>query len=231
MRSEAGLSAAEVKSAARELGAELCGIASAEAFGAAPRGFSPRDVLPGCASVVVIARPFLRGSLEAATTIPYTDVRNYLTRKMDEASIELSYRLEARGAVSVPVNAIGPCEYDSTTGKFRGIISLKHAAELAGLGYIGRNTLLVTREFGNMLWLGAVLTRAALEADPPSPPSGCAPGCRLCLEACPVAALDGLSIDQRACWEHAFGQKEGGEWRIKCHACRSACPRRLGGGF
>jgi epoxyqueuosine reductase QueG len=219
------LDASEVKAMAFDLGASLCGIASADAFDGAPKGFSPRDVLPGCTSVIVLARPFLRSSLMAATTIPYTDIRNYLTRKIDESSIELAYRLEARGAVTVPINAIGPCEYDTATGRTRGIISLKHAAELAGLGRIGKNTLLITKEYGNMVWLGAVLTRTLLDTDPGTQVPACPPTCRLCLDACPIGALESTLMNQKACWNYAFGEKDGGEWRIKCHRCRSVCPR------
>lgn len=228
MAEPAVLGAVEVKALAKGLGMDLCGIAAAGAFAGAPAGFAPIDVLPDCRSVVVIARRFLRSALGAGSTIPYTDVRNFLTRRMDDASADLAYALEARGTTAVPINSIGPVEYDAASGKYRGIVSLKHAAELAGLGRIGKNTLLVTREYGSMVWLGAVLTTAELEPDGPSRVPACPAACRRCLDACPVGALDGVSMDQSACWGNAFGEKDGGEWRIKCWACRTACPRCLG---
>mgnify|MGYP003588211034 CR=1 FL=1 len=217
-----------VKERAAVLGADLCGVADADGFSGAPEGFHPRDVLPGCRTVVVLAKRFLSSTLSARSTIPYTDVRNRLTRFMDDLSIALCYELEDSGLSAVPVNAIGPTEWDARTGKSRGIISLKHAGELAGLGRIGKNTLLVTPKFGNMVWLGAVITDATLEADRMAPENPCLSECRKCLDACPVHAMDGVSMDQRACWEHAFGPKDGGEWRIKCHTCRSVCPNRFG---
>ena len=107
---------------------------------------------------------------------------------------------------------------------------MKHAAELAGLGRIGRNTLLVNRRFGNMIWLSAVLLGVELEGDPIDEKEICPTGCRACIRICPVGALDsGLSMNQKACWEHAFGSpSQGGEWRIKCFACRSVCSHALG---
>lgn len=222
------LCAAAVKQAARELGADLCGIAPVERFKQAPKGFHPCDVLPDCQSVIVLARRFLNSTLFTASTIPYTDVRNELTRQMDKLAIELAYILESRGVLAVPINAIGPTEWDASTNKSRGIISLKHAGELAGLGKIGKNTLLINKQFGNMIWLSAVVTSLPLEADPLADYDTCSPNCQLCLEACPIQALDGVSMNQRACWEYAFGTHNGGEWRIKCFTCRKVCPHCKG---
>jgi epoxyqueuosine reductase QueG len=147
---------------------------------------------------------------------------------MDRLAIDLAYELESKNVLAIPINAIGPTEWDAKTNKSRGIISLKHAAVLAGLGTIGKNTLLINDQYGNMIWLSAVLTSIELDADPLAPYEACLPNCKICLEACPVKALDGVSMDQKKCWEYAFGPHNGGEWRIKCFACRKACPHCLG---
>ncbi|MFC1974842.1 epoxyqueuosine reductase [Chloroflexota bacterium] len=218
----------DVKRMAIELGADLCGIASVDRFEEAPPGFHPHDVLSECQSVIVLASKFLTSTLYARSTIPYTDVRNEMTRKMDRMAIDLSYKLESKNVLAIPINAIGPTEWDATTNKSRGIISLKHAAVLAGLGKIGKNTLLINNKYGNMIWLSAILTSRELEADPIASYEGCIPNCKICLEVCPVSALDSVSMDQKKCWEYAFGPHNGGEWRIKCFTCRKVCPRCLG---
>ena len=222
------LDAAEVKKLAADLGADLCGIAPVDRFGKAPKGFHPGDVLSGCQSVVVVALRFSHSTLEARTTVPYTVVRNQLSAEVDRLSVRLARQLEESGAVAVPVGAIGPDEYDAATDRFRGIISLKHSAELAGLGRIGKNTLLINDRFGNMIWLGAVITDAKLEADPLAAYEACIEDCSLCRDSCPVGALDGELLDQRRCHEHAFGPLNGGEWRIKCNTCRKICPHCKG---
>ncbi len=216
-----------VKITARKLGADLCGIASVESFVNAPEGFHPRDVLPECKSIIVIARRFLKSTLYASSTIPYTDVRNFLTREMDNLAINLSYNLESKDNRVIPINAIGPTEWDSKTQKKRGIISLKHSAELAGLGKIGKNTLLVNDKYGNMIWLSAVITSDELKPDPVASYDPCRSDCNICLKSCPVKALDGVTIDQKKCWEYAFGTYNGGGWRIKCFLCRKLCPNCL----
>jgi epoxyqueuosine reductase len=147
---------------------------------------------------------------------------------MDKMAIHLSYQLEEKNGLAIPINSIGPTEWDARTNKRRGIISLKHAAELAGLGKIGKNTLLINEKYGNMIWLSAVLVSINLEPDSFADYEGCLSSCTICLDSCPIQALDGVSINQKACWDHAFGTHNGGEWRIKCFACRKVCPYCLG---
>ncbi len=219
---------ADIKSKARELGADLCGIAAADRFSGAPASYRPADVLPGCKSVVIVARRFLTSTLDSSSTIPYTVIRNYLSDEMDRLSIGLSYYLEGVGERSVPTGAIGPTRWEKETKKSMGLISLKHAAVLAGLGKMGRNTLLINERFGNMVWLGGVLTTHEFDPDPLVEYEVCPRGCRVCLDVCPVQAMDGVSIDQRKCWEYAFGADDEGEWRIKCFACRQGCPNKFG---
>lgn len=218
----------ELKKTAAEIGVDLCGIASIDRFNEAPNGFHPCDVLPGCQSVIVLGSRFLNSTLEARSTIPYTIVRNGMTSEMDRLSIKVASWLESSGASAVPVGAIEPGEWDPATDKFRGIISLTHAAVLAGLGKKGKNTLLINDRYGNMIWLSAVLTTAVLEADPLAGYEVCAESCSLCLDTCPINALDGISMDQRCCADYAFGKHNGGDWRIKCFACRKICPNCKG---
>lgn len=206
------------------LGADLCRIAGASQFTEAPAGYHPRDVLPGCQSVIVFAKKFLNATLASPSQIPYTIVRNMLSSRIDQMSIDACLAMEAEGHAALPTGAIGPTETDPRTGRSRNIVSAKHSAALAGMGWIGRNTLLITPEYGNMVWLGVLLTDAPLAPDPPYQGRKCPPGCRLCIEACPVQALATTpEMDQRACWEHAFGEQNGA-WQLRCNRCRAVCP-------
>jgi epoxyqueuosine reductase len=222
------LNSEKVKEIARSLGADLCGIAPVERFGNAPQGYHPLDVMPSCRSVIVIACRFNASTLTASSPSPYTVTRNFCAAKMNHMSVMLADALEAEGAPTLPIGSNYPDDFDARTGRYRGTISHKHAAELAGLGKIGKNTLLVNNQYGNMLWLSSVLTEAELTPDPLADYTACIPSCRLCLDICPVSALDGTTIDQIACRSHAFGERDGGEWRILCYECRKVCPNRLG---
>lgn len=216
----------EVRELLFSLGAELCGIAPVDRFGGAPEGFHPTDVWPDCRSVISFACRVPAAALSCATPVVYTRVRNSLSDKMDAIALNACIALERRGVRAVPVPS-NESVWDKKSGRNRSIVSQKHAAQAAGLGSIGRHSLLITPQLGSMVWLGAVLTDGEWEGDPLTEPV--CTGCSRCVEACPVNALAGETVDQGACWDHAFGDDHGIQrWVISCHACRDACPYLFG---
>lgn len=223
MENENLIKSAKIKKMLYELGADLCGIANIERFDESPQGFHPCDVLPTCKSVIVFARRSLAGAVQCKTTIPYTIVRNVLSAKMDKMAVQFCLDLEDMGVVAVPTGTNGPSEFDIITNRIRGIVSAKHCAAAAGLGRIGKNTLLITPEYGNMVWLSVILTDLALEPDSIIEGNPCAENCNLCREICPVHAIGETELTQLDCWNHAFST-DGGIFKIKCNKCRIICP-------
>jgi epoxyqueuosine reductase QueG len=222
------LKAVEVKQILCDMGADLCGIASVNRFGDAPEGFHPCDVLPICKSVIVFAKKFPSGTLCCNTTVPYTITRNILSNELDMISVNFCGVMEQYGIAAVPTGTVSHNQYDSKTGRWRSIVSAKHCAVAAGLGRIGKNTLLVTPEYGNMVWLNAVLTGAELEPDEILTGNPCNENCSICINNCPANALGNSEMNQGACFGHAFTTDEGGELVIKCHKCRTLCPNCFG---
>ena len=220
------MDSARVKDILFELGADLCGIAGVDRFADAPEGYHPTDVLPSCRSVISFAVRFPAGALECKTPAVYTRIRNTITAKLDDMALELCIRMEREGALCVPIPTLDP-QMDVRTGRWRSIVSQKHAAQAAGLGAIGRHSLLITPTLGSMVWLGCALTDLELEPDPLSEPI--CNGCNLCVEACPVSALESAELRQQTCWEYAFGDNPEKQcWEISCHRCRDVCPYNLG---
>jgi len=174
---------------------------------------------------------------------PYTLMRNQVLARLDEIAVGMALELEAAGARTLPIPSAEPYEFwDVEARQGKGILSLKHAAQSAGLGTLGKNTILLNPRFGNRLWLGAVLTEMELEPDPVMELQ-CLEGCTLCLEACPKEALDGNTLTQKRCREHSFdptglahldwsGKRdwltflasEGGGWFYNCCRCLQVCP-------
>jgi epoxyqueuosine reductase len=106
-------------------------------------------------------------------------------------------------------------------------------AQRAGLGFVGKNTMLVTRGFGSWVFLASVVTTLDLPADPPDRRS-CGL-CRICIDSCPAQAITApYRLDARRCtayWtiesrepvpEPLKGKT--GNWIFGCDACQEACP-------
>jgi len=207
-------------------GARACGFAPAERFSGAPEGFRPRDVFPDCRTVVVFLKEMPLGAITAGHPIPYTHAAYQLYGELDRIGMETSRTLEAMGARGVPVPSDTPyLHWEAERSRGMGILSLRHAALLAGLGRLGRNTLLIHPELGNLVYLGAVLTDAVLPGDPLLEGSPCPERCGLCLEVCPAGALDGVTVDQARCRPQSFFRTERGFDLYACNRCRRVCPR------
>ena len=223
------LAAEDIKAIALGLGADKCGISSAERFDDAPKGFQPRDVYSRCKSAVVFLKQMPPEVIDAESPVVYTHTAHLLYDALDKIGLNLCISLEKRGIHAVPVPTDVPyLHWDAENKHGMGIISMRHAAYNAGLGILGSNTLLINRELGNLVYIGAILIDAPVDPNPIVTDFACPPGCRLCLDACPVQALDGVTVIQKLCREHSTLEHARG-WDIyTCSKCRRVCPLKTG---
>jgi len=109
----------------------------------------------------------------------------------------------------------------------------KPLAEAAGLGWQGKHTVLVSRDFGSWLFLGAILSAAELPADAPHAES-CG-SCRRCLDICPTNAFPApFRLDARKCLAYYSVEHKGqiprafrvpmGNRIYGCDDCLAVCP-------
>ena len=109
----------------------------------------------------------------------------------------------------------------------------KAFARQAGLGFFGKNTNLITKEFGSWVFLASLLTNLQLDRDEPH--AGSCGSCRLCIDACPTGALIGdHRLDARKCISYLTIEtkeevdpalKKGvGDWIFGCDICQDVCP-------
>ena len=219
------LTSEQVKEYGLSVGANVVGIAASKDFGLAPDGFKPTDVLPDCLSVIVLGATF---SPEALNDIDeYSASRNAMLTSMTDMAKTVAKRIKADGYKAASISAAGG-KWVETGGRKEqfGHISLKHAAEISGLGIIGKNYLLTNPQYGNLLWFSAVLTDAELVPDEKLQYDICGK-CNKCVEACPVGALDDLSsFGRKGC--SGFFKIEEKKFVIKCFLCRTVCPHCFG---
>ncbi len=106
-------------------------------------------------------------------------------------------------------------------------------AARAGLGWIGRNTLLLHRDAGSYYFLAELFTD--LEVDPVPLPADRCGTCTRCVSACPTGALeDGYTMDPRRCISYLTIEHRSaipvalrphlGNWIFGCDLCQEACP-------
>jgi epoxyqueuosine reductase QueG len=204
------LTAQEIKNKARELGADLVGIADGKLVDTSH--ITDHDG----GRVIVLATRVQAGS----SRIPRWNDRNkYYNDELsltflEEISLELVYWLEDAGypAIIVPPTHVDPWRYDGDPKKHQGtLISLPHAAVEAGLGTLGLNQQLLTKKFGPRVLLTAVLCSLDVECDQPMTEALClGPECGRCLKACPGDVIRHWDRDWEACDRyrspHGFAQ-------------------------
>lgn len=195
--------AADVVAKARELGAQLAGVASAEAL--ADLAHPPEGVLNGARSVVVLARRFVYGGVlrrDSGSRSHHYTTELGLT-ELEEIALNLMFWLEDNGhpALMVPASASRSKQEDLAA---EGPLSLTHAAVAAGLGTLGLNGMLLTPQYGPRVILSAVVTMAPLEPSPRIDHALClGEKCGRCLLACPGGAVRQWSLDVEACRPHS----------------------------
>jgi len=219
------LSSEMVKQYGFHAGASIVGIAASKDFGLAPDGFKPTDVLSECHSVIVLGAAFSPEVLN--DIVEYTESRNIMLTTMTNMAKEVAKRIKTDGYKTKAISAAGGKWVDGDGRKEQfGYISLKHAAEIAGLGIIGKNYLLTNPQYGNLLWFSAVLTNAELSPDKKVQSTMCG-NCNKCVESCPAGALNDLaSFGKKGCSQ--FFKIEDKKLVIKCFLCRAICPYRSG---
>jgi epoxyqueuosine reductase len=221
----------DIKSLVLASGADLCGIAPASRFDGAPAGFRPTDIYPGCKSVLVFARALPPSALAASSFVPYTHVSELVTHEVEAITLDVCRRLEKLKITAVPIPTDVPYEHwEPKRTRGMGILSMRHAAMLAGLGILGKNTLLINPKYGNMIQIGAILLDVELEGDPilEDREKLCPKSCRNCLDSCPTKALDGKTVNQKLCRPLSQFKNAKGYTIKKCNICRKVCPRHLG---
>lgn len=238
----------DIKRLAREVGFDLCGVAQCRdlerdrAFleGWLERGFGgsldylkkniavradATSLVEGAKTVIVCALAYKSEisngySCESRGKVASYALTTDYHRTIKDMLFELCRRLKAHDD-----SFAARCFVDSAP-----IFEKRYAVE-AGLGWIGRQSLLITPDYGSFVLLGEVVTSAECDSyDTPLDSVGCGE-CRRCVEACPNGAIKERHIDTTRCISCATIERRGeGEqcplhgWIFGCDECQSVCP-------
>ena len=186
----------------------------------------PRLIMPEARSAVVTLTNYYHGNLSplrprVAQYAWSPDYHDVLGARLEQLAVAIR---------EIVPDSITRCYVDA------GPVPERELAQLAGLGWVGKNMMLIHPEIGSFTFIGVVLTSAELEADLPFEADRCGT-CRRCLDACPTQAFTGpRDLDARACisyltiehrgefTETERAQVEGGDWLFGCDVCQDVCP-------
>jgi epoxyqueuosine reductase len=196
----------------------------------APRRQAIEEVLPGIQSVISLALNYYSPEQrpEDSADIHYGKIARYgwgrdYHRVLDKRLKELALWMRHQDPT------IGLRHYADT-----GPIQDKLWAERAGLGWIAKNSNLITREYGSWVFLGSVLTTLKLQADRPHT-QHCG-SCNRCIDACPTGAIvEPFVIDANRCIAYHTIENRAEElpqdiaqnlqgWVAGCDICQDCCP-------
>ncbi len=209
---QSSITAEQLKKQAKELGADLVGIADGQVMNNNPPypndPRTPSDISDYDADrVIVIARRINIGSSRIAK---WNERHKYYNDELtitalEETALELVLWLEEKGypALIVPPTHVDPWRYEGNPDQHLSpLLSLEHAAVEAGLGTLGLNLQLLTPEFGPRVMLSAILTSAPVDSDSPVEVALChGPSCGRCLSACPGDVINQWDRDWPGCDE------------------------------
>jgi epoxyqueuosine reductase len=189
----------------------------------------PRRILPGATAAVVTLSNYYHGPGDPPSAARSAGRIAQYARSPDYHRV-LGRRL-ARLAAAVRELAPGArtrCYVDA------GPVPERELAQRAGLGWIGKNMMLIHPRLGSFTFIGVVLTDAPLVADLPFQADRCGT-CRRCLDACPTAAFVApRTLDARRCISYLTIEHRGpftaaeqqlvGDWLFGCDVCQDVCP-------
>ncbi|MFA6929986.1 MAG: 4Fe-4S binding protein [Lentisphaeria bacterium] len=216
----------ELKTMARELGADLIGIAPRSRWADWPKQSNPLSIMPACQSVIVVGRKILRGTLRgveegtnfSSTYYIYGRSWNEFTF-LSRLIYNLAAKIESTEAEAVPMSGGTPKGENTVIGN-AGIASnvclnSKDLAHVAGLGSIGKGGFFLTKQYGHRQRFGLILTDLKLDGDNVIDLDFCK-NCNACIKACPLQAYtlnneQSYSLNSNICKTCANGACPGDE--------------------
>ena len=199
--------------------------------------YFPANIWPWSKVVIVGVVPVLLPMGETTPSNFYSELYNTTNRILDEAAYRLSSSLIRYGYKAHFFPRDGYGEIGALVEKPEAAFSQALAAKYAGIGAIGRNHCLMTKDFGPRVRLVSIITDAEFAPDPMMTENLCT-GCGACSRSCPIGAFTSradINIDDMERYKCAkYHEFLRCEMRYPCGVCVMACPvgedrKRYGG--
>ena len=191
----------------------------------------PAELVPGTLRVVSLRMDYLPGDTRMAETLAAPD-KAYVSRYALGRDYHKLVRKRLQQLAERIQATIGPFGYRAFVDSAP--VLEKALAQQAGLGWIGKNTLLLNRQAGSWFFLGELFVDLPLPLDAPHATEHCG-RCQACLDVCPTAAFVGPQLlDARRCISYLTIELKGsipeelrapiGNRVFGCDDCQLVCP-------
>jgi epoxyqueuosine reductase QueG len=198
------MNAEDIKGLGLGLDADCIGVASREAYENIEPAADLDVLVKGAKSIVVFGIWMGDGAIESPDPVVQSQHLMAIYEELNRIGLKIARDLERAGHRAATIPPYLPIEMSDKKKGLIGPVSLRHAAEAAGMGSVGLNRLFISSEVGARVRLGGLVTDVELEPDPLVSESPC-DECLLCVEACPVSAIgeDG-KVDVVKCMRNNF---------------------------
>ncbi|MCX7843748.1 MAG: epoxyqueuosine reductase [Clostridia bacterium] len=187
--------------------------------------------LPYAITIGVRLSGFIIGQIEDKPTFTYFHHYRSVNALIDQITLKALLLIEQNGyrAFAVPASQT----VNDMEDKYSGVFPHKTAAVMAGLGWVGKNGLFISKDYGPRVRLGTILTDMELPAENKIIASKCGE-CKICIQSCPAMALTGNCwnegcdrssvLDAKACSDYMNAKfKHIGRGSV-CGICVKVCP-------
>lgn len=197
-----------------------------------PRRWVPQDLLPEAKSVITFAVNFFSGAKRVDPRRGYGRVARYAWGKDYHEVVKVRLEEWVKALPAITGRAV-----KSKVLVDSGPLLERAFAHQGGMGFVGKNTLLISRKIGSFIFLSEVITDLELEPDvvqEDEEKDACG-SCKECLVECPTNALiSPRRLDARKCISYWTIENKGkipqdmragiGDWIFGCDICQEVCP-------
>ena len=214
----------------RDRGADMVGVASAKKWlrdGIVPESYRPTSLWEPAKTVIVIGIQMPLPIVETTPSAQHMELYRTCNRVLDDMAFDVTRWLNRRGHASIFLSRDGYANIDVLIKKPAAAFAHIFAAHYAGLGNVGINHTILTKQFGPRVRWVSIFTEAELPPDRMLKKTLCI-RCRACVECCPANAFtykeDALvaEYDKQACAKQARLLRDKG--RYPCGVCIKVCP-------
>lgn len=187
----------------------------------------PAQMMAGVRSIICVADRYHDGAPDPETSATQGRIARYA--RGEDYHRTIKRRLHA---LCDTLSTLYPDETFRACVDTAPVLEREHA-QRAGLGAVGKNTLIIDRSVGSYLLLGEILTTLDIAPSAPASPDPCGT-CQRCIDACPTDAITPFSVDATRCISYLTIEHRSvidadlhpnvRDWLFGCDVCQEVCP-------